>query len=169
MLLNHSNALALLPKTPFRDMAVTLMLIHQMLDIDLASYPKREGIHDSRQLLKTVVKLDREDVEGKEMNTLDQWELFYQTYSKWKGFSVWIEKTRYRKDLVNIRRFIEKKRPKKITCVGCKARIRVNNLVGINKWICTIFIATHNHERATLDSISFLHLHREVPMMWLNT
>lgn len=29
MLLNHSNAFALLPKSPFRDMAVILMLIHQ--------------------------------------------------------------------------------------------------------------------------------------------
>jgi auxin influx carrier (AUX1 LAX family) len=30
MLLNHSNAFALLPKSPFRDMAVILMLIHQV-------------------------------------------------------------------------------------------------------------------------------------------
>lgn len=30
LLLNHSNAFALLPKSPFRDMAVTLMLIHQV-------------------------------------------------------------------------------------------------------------------------------------------
>ncbi|KAK8625171.1 hypothetical protein V6N13_090047 [Hibiscus sabdariffa] len=29
MLLNHSNAFSLLPRTPFRDMAVILMLIHQ--------------------------------------------------------------------------------------------------------------------------------------------
>lgn len=29
MLLNHSNAFALFPKSPFRDMAVVLMLIHQ--------------------------------------------------------------------------------------------------------------------------------------------
>lgn len=29
MLLNHSNAFSLLPRSPFRDMAVILMLIHQ--------------------------------------------------------------------------------------------------------------------------------------------
>lgn len=29
MLLNHSNAFSLLPKSPLRDMAVILMLIHQ--------------------------------------------------------------------------------------------------------------------------------------------
>ena len=29
MLLNHSNAFALLPRSPMRDMAVVLMLIHQ--------------------------------------------------------------------------------------------------------------------------------------------
>ena len=30
LLLNHSNAFSLLPKTPFRDMAVILMLFHQV-------------------------------------------------------------------------------------------------------------------------------------------
>lgn len=30
MLLNHSNAFSLLPHSPFRDMAVILMLIHQV-------------------------------------------------------------------------------------------------------------------------------------------
>lgn len=29
MLLNHSNAFSLIPRSPFRDMAVILMLIHQ--------------------------------------------------------------------------------------------------------------------------------------------
>jgi auxin influx carrier (AUX1 LAX family) len=29
MLLDHSNAFSLLPRSPFRDMAVVLMLIHQ--------------------------------------------------------------------------------------------------------------------------------------------
>lgn len=31
LLLNHSNAFALLPQSPFRDMAVVLMLIHQVI------------------------------------------------------------------------------------------------------------------------------------------
>lgn len=31
LLLNHSNAFALLPKSPFRDLAVVLMLIHQVI------------------------------------------------------------------------------------------------------------------------------------------
>lgn len=30
MLLNHANAFSLLPRSPFRDMAVILMLIHQV-------------------------------------------------------------------------------------------------------------------------------------------
>lgn len=32
MLLNHSNAFSLLPRSGFRDMAVILMLIHQVRD-----------------------------------------------------------------------------------------------------------------------------------------
>ena len=31
LLLSHSNAFALLPKSPFRDLAVVLMLIHQVI------------------------------------------------------------------------------------------------------------------------------------------
>lgn len=33
LLLNHANALSLLPRTGFRDTAVILMLIHQVINI----------------------------------------------------------------------------------------------------------------------------------------
>ncbi|VFQ67816.1 unnamed protein product [Cuscuta campestris] len=53
LLLDHSNAFSLLPRTPFRDIAVVLMLIHQFITFGFASTPlyivweKAVGIHDS--------------------------------------------------------------------------------------------------------------------------
>jgi len=37
MLLDHSNAFSLLPRSPFRDMAVVLMLIHQARMLNILS------------------------------------------------------------------------------------------------------------------------------------
>ncbi|ONM00784.1 auxin import carrier1 [Zea mays] len=57
-LLTHSNALALLPRTPFRDAAVVLMLIHQFITFGFACTPlyfvweKLIGLHDCRSLCK---------------------------------------------------------------------------------------------------------------------
>ncbi|ONK71394.1 uncharacterized protein A4U43_C04F8100 [Asparagus officinalis] len=57
-LLNHSNAFALLPKTPFRDAAVILMLIHQFITFGFACTPlyfvweKLVGLHDCPSLCK---------------------------------------------------------------------------------------------------------------------
>ncbi|XP_028059674.1 auxin transporter-like protein 5 [Camellia sinensis] len=58
MLLNHSNAFALLPRTPFRDMAVILMLIHQFITFGFACTPlyfvweKAIGMHDCKSMCK---------------------------------------------------------------------------------------------------------------------
>ncbi|KAB8091047.1 hypothetical protein EE612_016445 [Oryza sativa] len=57
-LLTHSNALALLPRTAFRDAAVVLMLIHQFITFGFACTPlyfvweKLIGLHDCRSLFK---------------------------------------------------------------------------------------------------------------------
>uniref|UniRef100_I1P9E3 Amino acid transporter transmembrane domain-containing protein n=1 Tax=Oryza glaberrima TaxID=4538 RepID=I1P9E3_ORYGL len=57
-LLTHSNALALLPRTAFRDAAVVLMLIHQFITFGFACTPlyfvweKLIGLHDCRSLCK---------------------------------------------------------------------------------------------------------------------
>ncbi|XVE93826.1 hypothetical protein REPUB_Repub01dG0228200 [Reevesia pubescens] len=58
MLLNHSNAFSLLPRTPFRDMAVILMLIHQFITFGFACTPlyfvweKAIGMHECKSLCK---------------------------------------------------------------------------------------------------------------------
>ncbi|KAK1651523.1 hypothetical protein QYE76_069328 [Lolium multiflorum] len=57
-LLTHSNALSLLPRTPFRDAAVVLMLVHQIITFGFACTPlyfvweKLIGLHDCRSLCK---------------------------------------------------------------------------------------------------------------------
>uniref|UniRef100_A0A6N2L712 Amino acid transporter transmembrane domain-containing protein n=1 Tax=Salix viminalis TaxID=40686 RepID=A0A6N2L712_SALVM len=58
MLLNHSNAFALLPRSPSRDMAVILMLIHQFITFGFACTPlyfvweKAIGMHECKSLCK---------------------------------------------------------------------------------------------------------------------
>ncbi|KAG6401421.1 hypothetical protein SASPL_138278 [Salvia splendens] len=58
LLLNHSNAFALLPRTPFRDISVILMLIHQFITFGFACTPlyfvweKAIGMHECRSLCK---------------------------------------------------------------------------------------------------------------------
>ena len=60
-LLTHSNALALLPRTPFRDAAVVLMLIHQFITFGFACTPlyfvweKAVGMHGTRSVLKRAL------------------------------------------------------------------------------------------------------------------
>lgn len=43
MLLNHSNAFSLLPKTRFRDMAVILMLFHQVSPINTLQHKQNKN------------------------------------------------------------------------------------------------------------------------------
>ncbi|GJV34219.1 auxin transporter-like protein 2 [Tanacetum coccineum] len=57
-LLNHSNAFALLPRSPWRNMAVILMLIHQFITFGFACTPlyfvweKAIGMHDCKSMCK---------------------------------------------------------------------------------------------------------------------
>lgn len=50
MLLNHSNAFALLPRSPFRDIAVILMLIHQACPPSSSSYAYSYVLYINLQL-----------------------------------------------------------------------------------------------------------------------
>ncbi|KAJ0632607.1 putative amino acid transporter, transmembrane domain-containing protein [Helianthus annuus] len=57
-LLNHSNAFALLPRSPWRNMAVILMLIHQFITFGFACTPlyfvweKAIGMHECKSMCK---------------------------------------------------------------------------------------------------------------------
>ncbi|KAJ8640028.1 hypothetical protein MRB53_016722 [Persea americana] len=61
MLLNHSNAFSLLPRSGFRDMAVILMLIHQFITFGFACTPlyfvweKLIGMHESKSIFKKAL------------------------------------------------------------------------------------------------------------------
>ncbi|KAL0314280.1 UNVERIFIED_CONTAM: Auxin transporter-like protein 3 [Sesamum angustifolium] len=61
LLLNRSNALALLPRTGFRDTAVILMLIHQFITFGFACTPlyfvweKFIGVHKTKSLFKRAL------------------------------------------------------------------------------------------------------------------
>nr|GMD74318.1 auxin transporter-like protein 3 [Ipomoea batatas]GMD74569.1 auxin transporter-like protein 3 [Ipomoea batatas]GMD76055.1 auxin transporter-like protein 3 [Ipomoea batatas]GMD81991.1 auxin transporter-like protein 3 [Ipomoea batatas] len=61
MLLDHSNALSMLPRTGFRDTAVVLMLIHQFITFGFACTPlyfvweKFIGVHNTNSLFKRAL------------------------------------------------------------------------------------------------------------------
>eukprot|EP00252_Welwitschia_mirabilis_P002855 TRINITY_DN12873_c0_g1_i1.p1 TRINITY_DN12873_c0_g1~~TRINITY_DN12873_c0_g1_i1.p1 ORF type:complete len:231 (-),score=1.94 TRINITY_DN12873_c0_g1_i1:175-867(-) len=61
LLLDHSNALSLLPRSAFRDLAVILMLIHQFITFGFACTPlyfvweKVIGMHDTKSVVKRAV------------------------------------------------------------------------------------------------------------------
>ncbi|XP_028074883.1 auxin transporter-like protein 3 [Camellia sinensis] len=61
LLLNHSNALSLLPRTGFRDTAVILMLIHQFITFGFACTPlyfvweKFIGMHECKSMCKRAL------------------------------------------------------------------------------------------------------------------
>ncbi|KAK4276765.1 hypothetical protein QN277_014876 [Acacia crassicarpa] len=61
MLLTHSNAFSLLPRTGFRDIAVILMLIHQFITFGFACTPlyfvweKFIGVHETKSLAKRAM------------------------------------------------------------------------------------------------------------------
>uniref|UniRef100_A0A803L0A5 Amino acid transporter transmembrane domain-containing protein n=1 Tax=Chenopodium quinoa TaxID=63459 RepID=A0A803L0A5_CHEQI len=58
MLLDHSNAFSLLPRTGFRDTAIVLMLIHQFITFGFACTPlyfvweKFLGVHETNSIMK---------------------------------------------------------------------------------------------------------------------
>ncbi|RVW56349.1 Auxin transporter-like protein 3 [Vitis vinifera] len=61
MLLNHSNAFSLLPRSGYRDTAVILMLIHQFITFGFACTPlyfvweKFVGVHDTKSVCKRAL------------------------------------------------------------------------------------------------------------------
>ncbi|KAG8088914.1 hypothetical protein GUJ93_ZPchr0011g27991 [Zizania palustris] len=63
MLLDHSNAFSLLPRTGFRDAAVVLMLVHQFITFGFACTPlyfvweKAIGVHEAGVLRRALARL----------------------------------------------------------------------------------------------------------------
>ncbi|XP_062104011.1 protein FAR1-RELATED SEQUENCE 5-like [Humulus lupulus] len=149
-----------------------------MTDIDLSSNPHWKEILGSLQLYKPVTEIDTIDIRGKEMETLDKWEAFYKTYAKWVGFGVRIDDTKYRDDIISIRRWVcsnesfrreiflnlpnRKKHAKEITRCGCQAAIRILRMKDTNLWWCKEFVAVHNHDLVIPSQMHFLHSNREV-------
>ena len=62
-----------------------------MTDIDHLSTPKWPSILECLQIDKPLMQIKKYDVIGKHMASLQMWEVFYKTYSKWVGFSVRID------------------------------------------------------------------------------
>ncbi|XP_062114505.1 protein FAR1-RELATED SEQUENCE 4-like [Humulus lupulus] len=119
-----------------------------MTNIDLSSNPQWEEILGSLQLYKLVAKIDRTNIRGKDMETLDKWEAFYKTYAKWVGFGVRIDDTKYRDGIISIRRMNKYNKPLTIivgvkehfeTCVfGCA--VIVDETEDTYCWFLRVFL-----------------------------
>ncbi|KAJ4724486.1 Protein FAR1-RELATED SEQUENCE 5 [Melia azedarach] len=105
------------------------------------------------------------DMIGKKFDSIDDAELFYNTYSKVVGFSVRKDEMRYNKNgSITARRWVCSKqghrakkyverrecirKPKTLTRVGCRAVFRVNYHQTTSKWIVKEFVTEHTHELA---------------------
>ncbi|XP_062089491.1 protein FAR1-RELATED SEQUENCE 5-like [Humulus lupulus] len=113
----------------------------QLTDVDIASNPEWEEILNNLQLTKPIAEIDTIDILGKEMDSLEKWEVFYWTYSKWRGFSIRIDDGKKRDDVISMREWVcskegfrienflnlpnQKRCAKDITRIGCQAAIRL--------------------------------------------
>ncbi|XP_062100283.1 protein FAR1-RELATED SEQUENCE 5-like [Humulus lupulus] len=130
---------------------------------------------------KDPQELSKEDTVHQHLNTLQEWEDFYYTYSQWMGFSVrkedvrrekadnpewqrkWVcSKQGFRrekwKNLTN-----QKKTPRAITRTGCLAVLRVNLDRSDNTWVEKDFNPVHNHDLAAKTELHFLRSNRAIP------
>ncbi|XP_062080359.1 protein FAR1-RELATED SEQUENCE 7-like [Humulus lupulus] len=128
-----------------------------------------ENILQSLGIEKLANDIEMEDVEGKVLESLEEWEDFYYTYSLWVGFCVRKADVREKIGNINMRKWVcskesfhkdteieklgESKRKTSITRAGFQASFRVVMMGDDGLWICKEFQPLHNHDKATLDEL----------------
>ena len=139
-----------------------------MTEVDVSSTNQWPSVLEELNITKPVNELQSLDILGKALDSLDKWEVFYHTYSKWIGFSVRMDDVKRRGDLITMRRWVcskegyrrdkfvnnpdRQKRPKPITRTGCQAALRVVLCNESGHFIAKEFAPEHNHGtyRATI-------------------
>ncbi|PON51926.1 hypothetical protein PanWU01x14_213390 [Parasponia andersonii] len=76
-----------------------------MVDIDELSAPEWSQILQSLHIDKPTVNIDTANVVGKVLDSLQKWETFYISYSKWIGFSVRIDDVKKKDGSITIKRY----------------------------------------------------------------
>ncbi|GAB4838693.1 Protein FAR1-RELATED SEQUENCE 5 [Ancistrocladus abbreviatus] len=125
-------------------------------------------------------ELDLEPYEGMEFESEEAAKAFYNSYARRVGFSTRVSSSRRsRRDGAIIQRLFvcakegfrnlnekrtkdrERKRPRMITRVGCKAMLYVKVQVS-GKWVVSGFVKEHNHELVPPDQVHCLRSHRQI-------
>ncbi|XP_062114529.1 protein FAR-RED IMPAIRED RESPONSE 1-like [Humulus lupulus] len=112
----------------------------QMVDVDTSSNPEWASIIQELNITKTVNELEKMDIVGKYLDSVDKWETFYEIYAKWMGFGK-------RSDDLKIRN---------------GAALRVVHMKENDLWLAKEFSHEHNHEMVSVPELQFLKNNRVV-------
>ena len=116
---------------------------------------------------------------SKDFETQEAAEIAYHQYARSVGFGVrrhnkrwnvngkltgrkWVcsrqgwRQQKYLRKAVNIRE------PRPLTRTGCKAEFRISKKIDSDSWVCSYFMADHNHELTPQQHVQFIPSHRRV-------
>ena len=148
-----------------------------MTDVDILSSPKWPSLIESLQLHKLIHEILTEDVVGKVIDSVDNWETFYRIYAKWMRFGIRVDGVKRTRDLIVMRRWVcsnedfrrdkflkndnRKKWPKLITRTDCQVALRVLRVKVTDGWIAKEFVPIHNHELVSVAEMQMVHSNRD--------
>ncbi|XP_062089404.1 protein FAR1-RELATED SEQUENCE 5-like [Humulus lupulus] len=143
-----------------------------MVDVDTSSNPEWASIIKELNITKTVNELEKMDIVGKYLDSVDKWETFYEIYAKWMGFGKRSDDVKRRNGVVSMRTWVctregyrrseyvdmpnRKKRSRPITRSGCQAALRVVHMKDNDLWMVKEFSHEHNHEIVSVPELQFL-------------
>ncbi|RYQ98783.1 hypothetical protein Ahy_B07g086574 [Arachis hypogaea] len=105
--------------------------------------------------------LSAEDVLKLEFSCLEEATIFYEEYSRAKGFTIRQEKKLKNKkgEFVRLEKQDRKREHKVITRCGCPGEMRIKLNSETGKWFVSCFVEDHNHELLPEKFVDYLPLH----------
>ena len=77
-----------------------------MTEVDVLPTNEWPSLLEQLNITQPVNELQSSDLLGKGFPTLEKWEVFYKTYSKWIGFSIRVDDVKRRGELITMRRWV---------------------------------------------------------------
>ena len=132
-----------------------------MSEIDVLSTNECPSLLEQLNITKPINEIESSDLLGKGLDSLEKWEVFYKTYSKWIGFSVHVDDVKRRDEVITMRRWVcskegfrrdefvnkpdRKKRLKPIMRIDCQATLRMVLYNDTGMFTIKEFVPQHNH------------------------
>ncbi|XP_062085978.1 protein FAR1-RELATED SEQUENCE 5-like [Humulus lupulus] len=120
-----------------------------------------ENILQSLGIEKLANDIEIENVKGKVLESFDEWEKFYYTYSLRIGFSV--RKADVIAKTWKLTRPVRENEKQLLLGQVLKPVFRVIMMGDDGLWICKKFQTLHNHDTTALDELRFLRSNHYVP------